>query len=147
MDRKEFIESCIGKCLVISGISIAIESCASSVYYAQVLSQEGILKVKKSEFTGQSKDGSAFQRSYVMVKTEGLEYPVCLYKQNEAEYLAVYTKCTHQGCEVRPQGDYFVCPCHGSEYSIEGKVLNPPAEKDLEILSTRVEGDSILIMT
>lgn len=41
--------------------------------------------------------------------------------------------CTHLGCKVRQNGDgNLVCPCHGSKFNFEGKVLNGPASSPLE---------------
>ncbi len=41
--------------------------------------------------------------------------------------------CTHQGCIVNKQDDgKFLCPCHGAVYDRQGKVLNPPAKRNLQ---------------
>ncbi|BAQ60753.1 phytoene desaturase [Geminocystis sp. NIES-3708] len=40
--------------------------------------------------------------------------------------------CTHQGCIVNKQEDgKFLCPCHGAMYDQDGKVVNPPAKRNL----------------
>jgi nitrite reductase/ring-hydroxylating ferredoxin subunit len=41
--------------------------------------------------------------------------------------------CTHQGCIIRWNAieTSWDCPCHGSRFDIEGKVLNGPAVSDL----------------
>lgn len=41
-------------------------------------------------------------------------------------------RCTHLGCALRwnPQEHSWDCPCHGSRFSEEGKVLDTPAQKD-----------------
>jgi isorenieratene synthase len=40
--------------------------------------------------------------------------------------------CTHQGCIVNKQEDgKFLCPCHGAIYDQDGKVVNPPAKRNL----------------
>ncbi|MBN2233979.1 MAG: Rieske 2Fe-2S domain-containing protein [Opitutales bacterium] len=46
---------------------------------------------------------------------------------------AISRKCTHLGCRVNysETDGLFVCPCHGSRFSTEGKVLRGPAELDL----------------
>ncbi|WP_340113418.1 ubiquinol-cytochrome c reductase iron-sulfur subunit [Maribellus mangrovi] len=56
--------------------------------------------------------------------------------------------CTHLGCKIdKLEGDRFVCPCHGSQYDLQGKVLKGPAYKNLrEVLSSISEdGNNITI--
>jgi cytochrome b6-f complex iron-sulfur subunit len=63
-------------------------------------------------------------------------------------YLAVYRRCTHLGCAVPydPATGQFVCPCHGSAFTMEGDVLNPPASRplDLFLLSINEAGEIIV---
>lgn len=42
--------------------------------------------------------------------------------------------CPHMGCEVEWNGNAKVwdCPCHGSRFAGDGKLLKGPATKDLE---------------
>ena len=43
--------------------------------------------------------------------------------------------CTHLGCRINNEiDDKLVCPCHGSEFSLNGKVLRGPAAKPLKKL-------------
>ncbi len=45
---------------------------------------------------------------------------------------AVSLRCTHQGCFVKPEADgQYRCPCHGSRFDKQGKVLQGPAQQDL----------------
>jgi Rieske Fe-S protein len=54
------------------------------------------------------------------------------------EYSACSLTCTHLGCTVEADGeDALVCPCHGSRYDRDGKVLAGPAQSPLPTL--RVE--------
>jgi len=39
--------------------------------------------------------------------------------------------CTHLGCVVVKDASGFLCPCHGSSYSIKGIVLTGPAPRSL----------------
>ena len=56
------------------------------------------------------------------------------------EYLVMSARCTHLGCIVdRKKGNELICPCHGSKYSLEGKVLSGPAKRDLARLAFHID--------
>ena len=45
---------------------------------------------------------------------------------------AMTAVCTHEGCTVSEfDGSLFICPCHGSEYSTTGAVVQGPAPSAL----------------
>lgn len=47
-------------------------------------------------------------------------------------FAAVSAVCTHLGCTVRHvAGEGFVCPCHGSRFDLEGRVVDGPAPRPL----------------
>jgi cytochrome b6-f complex iron-sulfur subunit len=50
---------------------------------------------------------------------------------DDGQYAVISPICTHQGCTVDIQGPRLVCPCHGSTYDREGRVLRGPAERAL----------------
>jgi Rieske Fe-S protein len=53
--------------------------------------------------------------------------------------------CTHAGCNVSSITDgKIVCPCHKSEFNLDGTVAQGPAKKPLEAKSVVVQGDSII---
>jgi cytochrome b6-f complex iron-sulfur subunit len=48
---------------------------------------------------------------------------------------AITAVCTHLGCTVASAGaGGFACPCHGSEYDIQGNVTQGPAPRALRHL-------------
>jgi cytochrome b6-f complex iron-sulfur subunit len=54
---------------------------------------------------------------------------------------AVSTVCTHLGCVVKREGAGFACPCHGSQFGLDGSVVKGPAPKALPWLAvTKVAG-------
>ena len=50
------------------------------------------------------------------------------------EGIIISLVCTHQGCTVESKGDKYVCPCHGAEFDLEGRVTKGPAKKNLEAI-------------
>jgi len=55
--------------------------------------------------------------------------------------------CTHLGCTIdKMEGDRFVCPCHGSEYDLNGKVMKGPAFKNLKVLPSKISEDGTNII-
>jgi glycine/D-amino acid oxidase-like deaminating enzyme/nitrite reductase/ring-hydroxylating ferredoxin subunit len=56
------------------------------------------------------------------------------YRDLEGSMHAVSPTCTHLGCEVtfNTAERTWDCPCHGSRFDIDGRVLEGPAVKDLE---------------
>jgi Rieske Fe-S protein len=61
--------------------------------------------------------------------------------QNE-KTTVLSSHCTHLGCKInRMENGRLACPCHGSEYDLEGKVLKGPAYKSLQILPSKLSSD------
>lgn len=53
--------------------------------------------------------------------------------------------CPHAGCKVAEVVDAVIkCPCHGSEFSLDGSVVKGPATKPLATTAISVQGDSIV---
>ena len=136
MKRRDFIVQG-----ALAGISCAllggmIQGCKTPFYVPNQLSSSGErIVIKKSEMG---------TNPFVLVRNEKLQGPIYLNKKGE-EYTAVLMICTHKGCEVKPAGGYLVCPCHGSEFSAEGKVLSAPADKDLLRYKIITDNDFIYI--
>lgn len=67
------------------------------------------------------------------VVTVGLK-KVAVYRNDEGILHAYTAICPHLGCVVQwnPDEKSFDCPCHGSRFTCEGKVVNGPAISDLK---------------
>lgn len=56
--------------------------------------------------------------------------------------VAYAARCTHLGCRIeRVQGDAVVCPCHGSRFGSDGRVLSGPAVRPLQRLRIEPEAE------
>ena len=144
MDRKEFIKTCGFVCLGGTALTALLESCASTNYFAQTIFANNQITIKKTEFVKVKKD-KTFQRKYVLVKSEKYNFPICIFKMSEDNYSALLMECTHKGCELQPHGNYLICPCHGSEFTSNGIVQNPPAEKNLQTFKITTDHENIYI--
>ncbi len=144
MDRKTFIKTCGFACLSGSALVSFLESCASSNYFAISTLDRNQLVVKKSEFIKVGKTKQTL-RKYVLVKSDKFSFPIVVYRLGSESYSALLLQCTHKGCELQPQGDYLVCPCHGSEFTNTGEVQNPPAEQNLQNFKTTTDDENIYI--
>lgn len=63
---------------------------------------------------------------------------VAVYKNEKGEVTKLSPVCTHQACLIEWNGNDKVwdCPCHGSRFKPNGKVINGPAVKDLQKISS-----------
>ncbi|HKR74868.1 MAG TPA: FAD-dependent oxidoreductase [Candidatus Nitrosocosmicus sp.] len=65
---------------------------------------------------------------------EDPQNPIAVYKDKSGQVRTFSAKCTHLGCTVtwNPLEQSFDCPCHGSRFFNNGKVINGPANSELE---------------
>lgn len=142
MNRRTFTKTCIS---CVGGVLAAplMNSCHSTQYTSGTLEPNG-LSVSKSEFI-YLKKGQTFNRSYIIVRNDKLEFPIYLYRFSDSEYSAVWMKCTHQGNELSAAGDHLHCSAHGSEFDNKGIVSNGPADKNLRSFNATVQNEKIFI--
>lgn len=75
-------------------------------------------------------------------------YPVIITRATGNTFYAVSSACTHRGCIVSPfNGTVIVCPCHGSEFTMDGTVTQPPADANLQTYPTAFDGVNTLRIT
>eukprot|EP00250_Pteridium_aquilinum_P007096 c1688_g1_i1 orf=213-905(+) len=75
--------------------------------------------------------------------------PTYLVVENDGT-LATYginAVCTHLGCVVpwNPAENKFICPCHGSQYNNQGKVVRGPAPLSLALAHVDIDDGKVLL--
>jgi len=142
MERRKFLKTC---CVSAIGVPLltTLHACGSAIYYAPVTKKANRLVVKKAAFLQKENNK---QREFVLVKTTAMDFPICLYKINDNTYIASLLECTHRGCELNVGGGIYTCPCHGSEFSVEGTVLEGPAATNLKTFETVLDNENIYIL-
>lgn len=69
-------------------------------------------------------------------------------RRDGPDTITVYTGiCPHLGCSVewREQRKSFLCPCHNSEFNLEGERLRGPARRGMDPLPCRLQGREVEI--
>jgi len=70
-------------------------------------------------------------------------------RKDDQKVIAYAPQCTHLGCAYHwdEKENNFLCPCHTSTFSIDGKVLSGPAPRPLDRFVTKIDQGKILIGT
>jgi menaquinol-cytochrome c reductase iron-sulfur subunit len=78
---------------------------------------------------------------------EVVTHRVWVVKQPSSELTVFSPICPHLGCyyDWHPEKHEFICPCHGSIYSADGKVLGGPAPRSLDTLPWKVEKGDLYV--
>lgn len=61
--------------------------------------------------------------------------------RHERQIHALIDRCSHRGCSLSEgtfDGTAITCPCHGSQFGVDGRLLRGPATNPQPILETRV---------
>ncbi len=59
---------------------------------------------------------------------------------------AVSAVCTHLGCILEKSEEGFLCPCHGSRYDPEGRVVSGAASQDLPWYAMHRDPDGQIVV-
>jgi menaquinol-cytochrome c reductase iron-sulfur subunit len=78
---------------------------------------------------------------------EKQERAIWLVKRQDNTVTAYSPSCPHMGCGYRwsVADKRFKCPCHGSVFDINGKVLGGPAPRSLDTLEVKLEKGEVLV--
>ena len=67
-------------------------------------------------------------------------YKSVIVNKNDSETIIFSSKCTHLGCRINKlEDDKLICPCHGSQFYLDGTVIKGPATASLKRLSYKTD--------
>ena len=68
---------------------------------------------------------------------DGITFVENLIVEKTGENIKIYSStCTHLGCKINQEkNNKFICPCHGSQFALNGEVIKGPATKKLTQLN------------
>jgi Rieske Fe-S protein len=81
-------------------------------------------------------------------EAQGMPTPLAIARESETQFYATRALCTHMTCTLRFNRLNMTldCPCHGSSFEVDGRVINGPAVKPLAPLTTEFDGDVLGIL-
>jgi Rieske Fe-S protein len=81
------------------------------------------------------------------VAVAGRASKLLVFRGADGAVAAIDMTCTHKGCDVAwdTARGRIVCPCHGSEFSPAGEVLEGPAKRPLATHAARVDDGAIVV--
>lgn len=133
-DRREFVRAGT------AAIAVALLPSCASLVTRRVPIENGSIRLSLGQYPelGES-------RGSLRLLPDGWEDPVYLLVLEGGGFAAVSSVCTHRGCTVDVGGPGLACPCHGSQYDREGRVMRGPANRALTRYPVRVSGDQLII--
>lgn len=134
LGRRRFLNVCA---CAFAGTALA--SACASLAMRRVLPVNGRLVLPLLQYPELTETGGS-----LAVAPDGHDAPVFIFAVADRRFIALSPICTHLGCTVEIQGDRLVCPCHGSTYDREGRVLRGPAERALHRYPVTLTGDGVL---
>jgi Rieske Fe-S protein len=134
LDRREFVFTCA--CLVAGGL---VSACASLAARPMPVT-DGRVRIALAEHPELGRPDGALK-----ILPQGATDPLYVLRLEDGQFAVLSPICTHQGCTVDIQGARLVCPCHGSTYDREGKVLRGPAPRALSRMSAQASNGILVI--
>ena len=134
IDRRVFVGMCAS-----AALTPLLAGCAS-LAVRPVTPVDGRIELQLRLYPELTTAGGA-----VKLQPVGSEDPVYVLVLDDGSVVALSPECTHLGCTVDIQGARLVCPCHGSTYERDGRVVQGPAERNLSRYEVERTADALII--
>jgi cytochrome b6-f complex iron-sulfur subunit len=139
MDRRDFLTKSAAMTIGISVAVGAIAGCGPA--------PTGGAQTVTLDITQATNAALANINGGVKITVTGQTHPVMVTRTSATAVAAFSTKCTHMGCDVDLPSSTGVisCPCHGSQYDINGHVTGGPAPANLAAFAATLEGNIVTV--
>jgi len=147
--RRRFLEGCAGA-LASLGAVFTVVPMASALLstrpsgtaadYVEIGSVADLKTGEPAQITFTDVEQDAYVRAEVPRSVWAVKRP--------AGAVVVYTPvCPHLGCQVAWDGvsKRFVCPCHASIWTVDGRLLSGPSPRGLDTLPSKVDGGMLFV--
>lgn len=135
IDRRRFVTTCVSLC------ACGVAGACASIVTRPVPVLDGRVRLSLRDFPDLLRPGGG-----TSVLPAGARDRLFVLAIADGSFAAISSRCTHRGCAIDVVGEHLVCPCHGSMYDREGRVVRGPAERSLERYPVTVAGDVLEIV-
>jgi len=136
--RREFL------CLGVASVACACSGCGgSSSRKPSIVARPAGGRL----YLSQAESAALLQpRSSLLVQPEGAKDKIIVVNHS-GSLSALSAICTHMGCTVNydEKSGRMHCPCHGSEYALDGSNLKGPAKRPLKRYAVAMENGQLVI--
>lgn len=149
LSRRKF---CAGACQAVSSATLAtlFAGCGGGDSPTSPSGRAVDLAAVTGRFTGSAVEvtiaGTALANVGGAVLVQSVAGVFLLSRTDDTTYSAIDAICSHESCTVTgADGSAYVCPCHGSRYDRNGRVLQGPATAALRRFQTTVASGVVAI--
>jgi len=138
-ERRTFLKKACGTCaalLTLGAIVPAVQSCAPLMSIKTDV-KSGDIQVAKLLFTEENK--------LVLIRNASSEFDIAVVQLGVDNYKAFEMQCSHQANPLVATRTGFFCNAHGSSFTLDGKVKNPPATGNLREYRVSLNADFVII--
>jgi Rieske Fe-S protein len=138
-ERRAFLKKACGTCaalLTLGAIVPAVQSCAPLMSIKTDV-KSGDIQVARMLFTAENK--------LVLIRNASSEFDIAVVQLAENHFKAFEMQCSHQANPLVATRTGFFCNAHGSSFTLDGQVKNPPATANLREYSCRIDADSVIV--
>jgi len=139
LERRIFLKKACGTCaalLTLGAIVPAVQSCAPLMSVKTDV-KVGDIQVARILFTAENK--------LVLIRNASSEFDIAVVQLAENSFKAFEMQCSHQANPLVATRTGFFCNAHGSSFTLDGQVKNPPATASLREYSCRFDRDSVIV--
>ena len=145
MLRREFYTRAIFALNAVIGAALSLPAAAYLLLPGKRKIAAGWSDAGSASTLNESPRQVLIQRKRVDAWKTSLEEATAWVFRLDGKVTAISPSCPHLGCGVHwdSDKDLFICPCHDSEFALDGQVLSGPSPRALDRFDARVEGDRI----
>lgn len=138
-ERRAFLKKACGTCaalLTLGAIVPAVQGCAPLMSIKTDV-RAGDIQVARMLFTAENK--------LVLIRNASSEFDIAVVQLGENLFKAFEMQCSHQANPLVATRTGFFCNAHGSSFTLDGQVKNPPATANLREYSCRFDANSVIV--